>query len=112
MGKPKIKNPKKKLKGTKDDNYTNLLKKIDIDLEENKKSSPLDIGIKSHEETFETEESGLKLSDLLSNLEQKNFKISKIKQQYSDLHSKGVKHKITPLIKPYFFYNNEYHNKL
>jgi hypothetical protein len=88
MDKLKGKNPKKKIKGNKDDNYTNLLKKIDIDLDI--KNDPLDSVLKSPEETFSNEDNGLKLSDLLTNLEQKNFKISKIKQQYSDLHSKGV----------------------
>ena len=82
----------KKLKGEKDDQYINLLKKIDINLDLREKKTELPFSeSKPNDDNFINDEQILSVTDLLSNLEQKNFKTSKIKQQYSDLNSKGVK---------------------
>ena len=90
--KAKAKLSKKKIKGNNEDNYTNLLKNIDISLTKNEKKLDLSDSDskKSYEEDLIKEDQILSVNDLLSNLEQKNIKTSKIKQQYSDLNLKGV----------------------
>ena len=88
MEETKKKKTKKIKKETNENNYMNMLRKMDIMTEEKalEKDSPFnDLNDKDiHNDQM------LRVEDLLSNLENKNFKTSKMKQQYSDLSKKGV----------------------
>lgn len=89
MIKPQKLRTKKKIKKEADDLHTNMLKKIDIILDEKDKKSNLD-SLKNLPNPQNQEDQMLSVEDLLTNLETKNTKISKMKQQYSDLNVKGV----------------------
>lgn len=88
--KAKISKGKKKVKTNNEDKYLNLLKKIDINLEE-KEGKTANIS-ESNEENLliSKEERILSVTDLLANLQEKNIKTSKIKQQITDLNARGV----------------------
>lgn len=86
----KKKKKSKKIRKSKDheSNYQNMLKKMDIIVEEKDFGSNFN-GQESENKSTSFDQT-LRVEDLLSNLENKNIKTSKVKQQYSDLNKKGV----------------------
>lgn len=86
----KKKKKSKKIKKSKDheSSYQNMLKKMDILAEDTNLNG--DFNEPESEKKNTSSDQTLRVEDLLSNLENKNIKTSKMKQQYSDLNRKGV----------------------